>query len=98
MDRSRTHFIKTCAANPKCTNGPINLSAVEIVRTIEIYSIVLTSKRFWTYTRVNVMESNMTPERVYAVETPPYIRTATISDVVVLRYSIEGRMTVYMAT
>lgn len=40
----------------------------------------------------------MTPERVYAVETPPYIRTATISDVVVLRYSIEGRMTVYITT
>lgn len=40
----------------------------------------------------------MTPERVYAVETPPYIRTGKVSDVVVLRYSIEGRMTVYMAT
>lgn len=98
VDRSRSYYIKTCVANPKCTNGPINLSAVEIEHTTEIYSIVLTNKRFWTNTRVNVMESNTTPERVYAVETPPYTRTATISDAVVLWYSIEGRMDVYMTT
>lgn len=44
------------------------------------------------------MESNTTPERVYAVEALPYIRTTSVSDVVALRYSIEGQMTVYMTT
>lgn len=77
-------------------NGLINFFVVEIVCIIEIYSIVLISKRFWIYMRVNVMELNMILERVYVVGVLFYIWIIKFSDVVVLWYLIKGCIIVYM--